>query len=102
MQIVNKVAVPALEMRGVSKRFDATQALDNVSLTLYPGEIHALLGENGAGKSTLIKIMTGFHKPDDGQIFCDGRPVQIENAAIAQHLGIAAIYQEPRIFPDLN
>jgi len=96
------VTIPALEMRGVSKRFDATQALDKVSLVLYPGEVHALLGENGAGKSTLIKIMTGMHKPDEGQIFCDGQPVQIDNAAIAQHLGIAAIYQEPRIFPDLN
>ncbi len=99
---VDKVATPALEMRDVSKRFDATQALDKVSLVLYPGEVHALLGENGAGKSTLIKIMTGIYQPDDGQIFCEGQPVQIENAAVAQQLGIAAIYQEPRIFPDLN
>jgi rhamnose transport system ATP-binding protein len=89
-------------MRAISKRFDATQALDNASLTLYLGEVHALLGENGAGKSTLIKIMTGMHYPDSGQIFCDGQPVQIENATHAQRLGIAAIYQEPRIFPDLN
>ncbi|MHB8627867.1 MAG: sugar ABC transporter ATP-binding protein [Aggregatilineales bacterium] len=89
-------------MRDIAKRFDATQALDGVSLTLYPGEVHALLGENGAGKSTLIKIMTGMHPPDTGQIFRDGRPVQIENALHAQRLGIAAIYQEPRIFPDLS
>ena len=52
-----------MEMSGVSKRFDATQALADVSLTLYPGETHALLGENGAGKSTLIKVMTGIHSP---------------------------------------
>jgi rhamnose transport system ATP-binding protein len=95
-------AIPALEMQGISKRFDATQALDDASLVLYPGEIHALIGENGAGKSTLIKIMTGMHKPDTGQILRDGQVVQIENAAHAQRLGIAAIYQEPRIFPDLN
>ena len=59
---------PTLEMRHISKRFDMTQALDDVSLTLYPGEIHALVGENGAGKSTLIKIMTGIHRPDQGEI----------------------------------
>ena len=70
------VESPALEMRGVSKSFDATQALDNVSLCLYPGEIHALLGENGAGKSTLIKIMTGIHQPDQGQILLDGNPIR--------------------------
>ncbi len=97
-----KTTIPALEMRGISKRFDATQALEDVALVLYPGEVHALLGENGAGKSTLIKIMTGIHKPDSGTILRDGTPVSIENAAHAQQIGIAAIYQEPRIFPDLN
>jgi rhamnose transport system ATP-binding protein len=93
---------PVLEMRGISKRFDATQALDDVSLKLYGGEVHALLGENGAGKSTLIKIMTGIHKPDLGEILLDGKPIQIDNTAQAQVHGIAAIYQEPMIFPDLN
>jgi rhamnose transport system ATP-binding protein len=93
---------PALEMRGVSKSFDATQALDNVSLQLYPGEVHTLLGENGAGKSTLIKIMTGVYQPDSGEILLDGMPVQIGNTAQAQAYGIAAIFQEPMIFPDLN
>ncbi len=95
-------ATPVLEMRSISKRFDATQALDGVSLTLYPGEVHALLGENGAGKSTLIKIMTGIHPPDSGDILLDGCAVQINNAMAAQSLGIAAIYQEPMIFPDLD
>lgn len=93
---------PILEMRHTSKRFDMTQALDDVSLDLYPGEIHALIGENGAGKSTLIKIMTGIHQPDRGEIWLDGRPIEIHNSIEAQAYGIAAIYQEPMIFPDLN
>jgi rhamnose transport system ATP-binding protein len=93
---------PILDIRGVAKRFDATQALEDVSLALYPGEIHALLGENGAGKSTLIKIITGVHQPDRGQIFLEGSPVTIASAAEAQRMGVAAIYQEPLLFPDLN
>jgi rhamnose transport system ATP-binding protein len=93
---------PILEMRQIFKRFDATQALDDASLALYPGEIHALLGENGAGKSTLIKIMTGIHKPDQGEMLLDGRLLQVGSTAEAQSYGIAAIYQEPMIFPDLN
>ncbi|GIK75789.1 MAG: ribose import ATP-binding protein RbsA [Chloroflexota bacterium] len=93
---------PVLEMQHVSKRFDATQALEDVSLTLYPGEVHALIGENGAGKSTLIKIMTGVHQPDSGTILLEGAPVHIRNSQEAQTLGIAAIYQEPMVFPDLN
>ncbi len=96
------VVAPILEIRGVAKRFDATQALDDVSLALYAGEIHALLGENGAGKSTLIKIITGVHQPDHGELFLAGRPVTIRSAAEAQRLGVAAIYQEPLLFPDLN
>ncbi len=95
-------SVPVLEMQHISKRFDATQALEDVSLALYPGEVHALIGENGAGKSTLIKIMTGVHRPDTGEILLDGKPVHIANSQAAQTLGIAAIYQEPMVFPDLN
>ncbi|MGC8878380.1 MAG: sugar ABC transporter ATP-binding protein [Anaerolineae bacterium] len=93
---------PILELRHVSKRFDMTQALDDVSLTLYPGEIHALVGENGAGKSTLIKVATGVYQPDYGEIWVNGRRVQIRNSQEAQALGIAAIYQEPMVFPDLS
>jgi rhamnose transport system ATP-binding protein len=91
-----------LYLRNIAKRFGATQALDDVSLALRPGEVHALLGENGAGKSTLIKIMTGVHQPDRGEIRLAGSPVVIGSAAAAQRHGIAAIYQEPLLFPDLN
>lgn len=91
-----------LELRHIAKRFGATQALEDVSLALAPGEVHALLGENGAGKSTVIKIMTGVHQPDAGEILLDGKPVTIRDSADAQRLGIAAIYQEPLLFPDLT
>ena len=93
---------PVLEMRGISKRFGEIQALDDVSLDLFPGEIHALLGENGAGKSTLIKVMTGVVQPDIGDIFIDGQKVHIGSAFDAQTYAVAAIYQEPMVFPDLT
>ena len=93
---------PLLQIKHVSKRFDTTQALDDVSLDLYPGEIHALMGENGAGKSTLIKIMTGVYHADNGEMLLDGEPIQVSNSVDAQAYGIAAIYQEPMIYPDLN
>ena len=93
---------PVMEMSGIYKRFDATQALDDVSLTLHPGETHALLGENGAGKSTLIKVMTGIHAPDAGVMRMSGEEMTFKGSGDAQRAGIAAIYQEPAIFPDLN
>lgn len=98
----NSTQTPILEMQHISKRFDATQAVEDVSLALYPGEVHALIGENGAGKSTLIKIMTGVHRPDTGTILLDGNQMHINNSQEAQTQGIAAIYQEPMVFPDLN
>ena len=94
--------IPILEVRSLSKRFDMTQALDKVSLDLRAGEIHALVGENGAGKSTLIKILTGIEEADEGEIRVQGAAVQLSNAQYAQALGIAAIYQEPLVFPDLD
>ena len=84
---------PILEMRHMSKRFDMTQALDDVSLALYPGEVHGLVGENGAGKSTLIKIMTGIYRPDQGEMLLDDQPIQVHNSQQAQAHGIAAIYR---------
>jgi rhamnose transport system ATP-binding protein len=96
------MSAPLLELRGITKAFPGVQALEDVDFRLYPGEVHALIGENGAGKSTLIKIMTGVYQPDRGEIRLDGRPVHIHDSQEAQALGIAAIYQEPMVFPDLN
>jgi len=93
---------PIIEVRGISRRFGSTQALDGASLALYPGEVHALIGENGAGKSTLIKVMTGVEQPDTGELLVDGQPRSISSALEAQALGIVAIYQEPMVFPDLT
>ncbi len=95
-------AEPVLDVVDVSKRFGAIQALAGVSLRLFPGEVHALTGENGAGKSTLIKIMTGIHAPDTGEMLLNGRSIAPKSTAESQQLGIAAIYQEPSIFPDLS
>jgi rhamnose transport system ATP-binding protein len=93
---------PVIEITGVSKRFDATQALSDVSLALLPGEVHSLVGENGAGKSTLIKIMTGIHPADAGEMVLEGESFAPRNSAEAQRRGVAAIYQEPSVFPDLS
>jgi rhamnose transport system ATP-binding protein len=93
---------PVLELRSVSKSFAATQALKDLSLAVMPGEVHAIVGENGAGKSTLIKIMTGVYRPDAGEVQVDGRAVTLRSTQEAQEAGIAAIYQEPMVFPDLN
>ena len=93
---------PILELKNVSKRFAATAALTGMSLSIMPGEIHAIVGENGAGKSTLIKIMTGVHQPDTGEITVEGMPVSLRSTQEAQDAGIAAIYQEPMVFPDLD
>ena len=94
--------VPVLALRGVSKRFGAIQALSDVGLDLRAGEVHALIGENGAGKSTLIKIITGLYRADSGEVFVDGESVDIHSPAAAQQHGVAAVYQEPAIFPDLT
>ena len=93
---------PLLEVRNLSKRFDMTQALSDVSLSLHAGEIHALVGENGAGKSTLIKILTGVVQSDAGEVLVDGAAVHLANAQEAQAAGLAAVYQEPLLFPDLD
>ena len=91
-----------LELRAVTKSFGAVRALKGVSFTLQPGEVHALLGENGAGKSTLIKVVTGAHPPDGGTIRIGGEEVTHLTPARARALGVACIYQQPALFPDLS
>ena len=98
----SQISPPILELNHVSKSFAMTAALSDVSWQVQPGEVHAVVGENGAGKSTLIKIITGVHQPDSGEIRVNGLPVVIRNTQSAQQLGIAAIFQEPMVFPDLD
>lgn len=95
--------VPILEMRNVSKTFPGVKALNGVQLTVYPGEVHALMGENGAGKSTLMKILSGAYVPDPGaSIRIDGRRVHIDGPLSAKAHGIAIIYQELALSPNLT
>jgi len=95
-------AAPFLQLKAVAKSFGAVRALKAVSFDLRAGEVHALLGENGAGKSTLIKVITGAHQPDDGVIEINGQRVEKLSPAAAHRLGIACIYQQPALFPDLT
>ncbi|MFN8677130.1 MAG: sugar ABC transporter ATP-binding protein [Thermomicrobiales bacterium] len=85
---------PVLEAIGVSKRFPGVHALDDVSIEILPGEVHAVIGENGAGKSTLMKILAGAQPPDSGVMKIDGQQVSISGPRAAQDLGISIIYQE--------
>jgi rhamnose transport system ATP-binding protein len=91
-----------LKVFNVSKAFGGVQALKEVSFELREGEVHALVGENGAGKSTLIKIITGALQPDSGTLEMAGRPVVHNDPIAARRLGIAAIYQQPALFPELT
>ncbi|GAC1322646.1 MAG: sugar ABC transporter ATP-binding protein [Chloroflexota bacterium] len=93
---------PLLQLQDIRKAFAGIQALDGVSFDANPGEVHALIGENGAGKSTLVRIITGAHAPDSGTVRVNGKVADMRVPADAQRLGIAAIYQEPTLFPDLD
>lgn len=94
---------PLLEMRGISKSFPGVRALKDVRLTLYPGEVHSLMGENGAGKSTLMKILSGAYQADPGgEILVDGDAVTINGPIAARSLGMAVIYQELSLAPNLS
>jgi rhamnose transport system ATP-binding protein len=91
-----------LGMRNIFKNYEGVRALNDVHLNLRRGEVHALVGENGAGKSTLVKIIMGVIHPDSGNIEVEDEHVKINNPQIAQGLGIAAIFQEASLFPDLS
>jgi rhamnose transport system ATP-binding protein len=91
-----------LQVADVTKSYDGACALKSVSFELRAGEVHALVGENGAGKSTLVKIITGAVQPDSGTVTFDGRAVVANSPRLARSLGIAAIYQQPTVFPELT
>ena len=97
-----KVHVPAIEMRGVTKRYPGVLANDHIDLDVRPGEIHALLGENGAGKSTLMNILYGLAEPDEGEILMDGKPVTIHSPADAIARGISMVHQHFMLVPVLS
>src|SRR4051795_9344066 len=95
-------APPRLALARATKNFGPVTALADGSITLYAGEAHALLGENGAGKSTLVKILGGVYRADSGRLELDGRPAEFAGPADAVAAGVAIIYQEPSLFPDLT
>ncbi len=92
--------VPMMEVVNIKKAFPGVQALDDVSVKFFPGEVHAVVGENGAGKSTLMKIMAGAYVPDDGEIFFQGEKVSFSHPVKAQDMGISIIYQEFNLLPE--
>ena len=91
-----------LELKGITKIFPGVKALNNVQFQLKPGEVHALMGENGAGKSTFIKVITGVHKAEEGEMFLNGQKVDFKGPKDAQEAGIAAVYQHPTSYPHLT
>ena len=93
---------PRLELRHASKSFGRVRALGDGSLAMWPGEVHALLGENGAGKSTLVKLLAGVYQPDSGELLVNGQARTFANPAEARDAGLAVIYQEPTLFADLS
>ncbi|MER7756910.1 sugar ABC transporter ATP-binding protein [Kitasatospora sp. NPDC097643] len=93
---------PVLEVRGIRKEFPGVVALDGVDFRLFPGEVHALMGENGAGKSTLIKVLTGVHPSDGGDMVLAGERVRVAGPLQAQQAGISTVYQEVNLCPNLS
>lgn len=93
---------PLLEMKGINMYFPGVKALSNVDFKLFKGEVHAIMGQNGAGKSTLIKVLTGVHKQDSGDIFLEGKSIKPNSPLDAQKLGISTVYQEVNLCPNLT
>src|SRR5262245_41877185 len=93
---------PLLALEHAQKSFGAVRALEDGDIELFGGEVHGLVGENGAGKSTLVKIIAGVHRPEAGRLVLDGEEAIFDNAKQSQAAGIAIIFQEPTLFPDLS
>src|SRR5690242_65370 len=93
---------PLLSLEHARKSFGAVHALEDGDIALLPGEVHGLVGENGAGKSTLVKILAGVHRPDSGRLLLDGEEAIFDTTKESQSAGIAIIFQEPTLFPDLS
>ena len=93
---------PVVRLRGVSKEFPGVLAVDGVDLDILPGEVHVVAGENGAGKSTLMKLLSQVERPSDGTVEISGEPVEYHGPGHAQHLGVAMVYQEFALAPDLS
>lgn len=91
-----------LELHGITKRFGAVAALTDISLEVLAGEVVAVVGDNGAGKSTLVKVLSGVHAPDSGQILFEGTPVTVPTPAAAHHLGIATVFQDLALCENLD
>ncbi|MGE0333462.1 MAG: ATP-binding cassette domain-containing protein, partial [Ramlibacter sp.] len=96
------MSIPRLQLAHITKRYPAVVANSDVSLTVQPGETHAVLGENGAGKSTLMKIIYGSVKPDEGSVMFNGQPVHIRNPQEARALGISMVFQHFSLFDTLT
>ena len=96
------MTTPRLHLSGITKRYPAVVANSEVSLTVMPGETHAVLGENGAGKSTLMKIIYGSVKPDEGSVMFNGQPVHIRNPQEARAMGISMVFQHFSLFDTLS
>ena len=95
-------SAPILEMKKINRSFPGVKALSNVDFRLFKGEVHAIMGQNGAGKSTLIKVLTGVHRQDSGEILLDGKPIRPDSPLAAQRLGISTVYQEINLCPNLS
>jgi ABC-type sugar transport system ATPase subunit len=93
---------PILKMKSITKEFPGVKALNGVDFELYPGEVHALMGENGAGKSTLMKILSGVYSETSGDVYLEGKKISLKNPVDAQELGISIIHQEFNLFPNLS
>ena len=91
-----------IALAGASKSYGAVRAAHNVSIALRAGEVRALAGENGAGKSTIVRLLAGVQRPDEGELLVDGEPADFHGPADARDRGVAVIYQEPTLFPDLS